>query len=163
MWRMSPTSVLPTADTFVMERRRAVSSAALVVMALSASCLLGGCSTGDAAARAAVSQIGKPYVYGGASPRTGFDCSGLTMWSWHLAGKRLPRTAAQQYAVTYPVAAARIRAGDLAFYRVSGRITHVAMYIGHGTLVQARKPGTRVERDHVGWWADHFAGYRRLR
>jgi cell wall-associated NlpC family hydrolase len=137
--------------------------AGLAVVAISASVLLGGCSTGDAAARAATSQIGRPYVYGGASPRTGFDCSGLTMWAWHQAGKQLPRTAAAQYAATYPVSASRIRPGDLAFYQASGRISHVAMYIGHGTLVQARKPGYPVERQHVGWWADHFAGYRRLR
>ncbi len=158
---MTPTvpAPRPTRD----RRRRAVPSAALAVVALSATALLGGCSTGDVAARAAASQLGRPYVYGGASPRSGFDCSGLTMWAWGVAGKRLPRTAAQQYSATYAVSASQIRPGDLAFYSMSGRISHVAMYVGNGTLVQARKPGYPIERQPVGWWADHFAGYRRVR
>lgn len=160
---MNTTSTVPTARPIHDRRRRALSSAALAVVALSAACLLGGCSTGDAAARAAATQIGRPYRYGGAGPSSGFDCSGLTMWAWHLAGKQLPRSAAQQYAATIPVSASRIRPGDLAFYGAGGRVSHVAMYIGHGTLVQARKAGYPVEREPVGWWADHFVGYRRVR
>ncbi len=143
-------------------RRRALPVAALTFLALSAAVLLAGCTPGQNAAGAAQSQIGKPYVYGGASPSTGFDCSGLTMWAWRRAGKQLPRTAAQQYSATYPVSASRLRLGDLAFYQVGGRITHVAMYAGGGTLVHARKPGTLVQRVPVGWWSTNLVGYRRV-
>src|SRR6188472_2521306 len=113
---MSDTPSLVKAGPARPNRRRLLSSAALAVVGISAACLLGGCTTGDVAARAAASQIGKPYVYGGASPRAGFDCSGLTMWAWGRAGKRIPRTAAAQYAASYPVARKRLRLGDLAFY-----------------------------------------------
>jgi len=159
---MSTTSTVLPPRPICDRRRRALSSAALAVVALSAASLLGGCSTGDAAARAAATQVGRPYRYGGAGP-SGFDCSGLTMWAWHLAGKQLPRTAAQQYAATTPVSAREIQPGDLAFYSNGGRISHVAMYIGRGTLVQARNSRYPVERKPVGWWGDHLVGYRRVR
>ena len=111
---MSSTSPLVKAGPVRQNRRRVLSSAALAAVALSAACLLGGCTTGEVAARAAASQIGKPYVYGGASPRAGFDCSGLTMWAWGRAGKRIPRTAAAQYAASYPVPRKKLQLGDLA-------------------------------------------------
>src|SRR4051812_997003 len=110
MCAMSTTATVPPPSRPAgAPHRRSVPVAALAVVAISATVLLGGCSTGDAAARAATAQIGRPYVYGGASPRSGFDCSGLTMWAWHQAGKQLPRTAAAQYSATYPVSASRIR------------------------------------------------------
>src|SRR5262249_19803491 len=57
--------------------------------------------------------LGRPYVWGGASPATGFDCSGLVQWSYGRVGVRLPRTAQQQYDATARVSAADLRAGDL--------------------------------------------------
>ena len=143
-------------------RRAARLATAFAFLAIGGAVLLTGCTPGEGASLRAVSQIGKPYVWGGASPAAGFDCSGLTMWSWKMAGKQLPRTAAEQYKATWPVPASKIQSGDLAFWRVGGRITHVAMYIGDGTLVQARKPGYPVESDHIGWWSSAFAGYRRV-
>lgn len=135
----------------------------LAFLALVGGLLLAGCTPGEGAAYRAVTQLGRPYVYGGASPASGFDCSGLVMWSWKMAGKQLPRTAAQQHDATYPISHLHVHEGDLAFYQVGGRITHVAMYVGRYMLIMARKPGYNVELHHVGWWASHFVGYRRVR
>ena len=85
------------------------------------------------------------------------------MWAWGRAGKRIPRTAAAQYAASYPVARKKLQLGDLAFYRGGTTVSHVAMYVGHQMLVQAHKPGYPVDRVRLGWWGDHLVGYRRLR
>ncbi|WP_366920439.1 NlpC/P60 family protein, partial [Streptococcus pneumoniae] len=53
------------------------------------------------------------YVYGGASPTTSFDCSGLTQWTYGKAGINLPRTAQQQYDVTQHIPLSEAQAGDL--------------------------------------------------
>ena len=55
------------------------------------------------------------YVYGGASPTTSFDCSGLTQWTYGKAGINLPRTAQQQYDVTQHIPLSEAQAGDLVF------------------------------------------------
>ncbi len=85
------------------------------------------------------------------------------MWAWQQAGKQLPRSAAAQYSATSAISSSQLKPGDLAFWQVSGRISHVAMYVGHGTLVQARNSRHPVEHEPLGWWGDHFAGYRRVR
>lgn len=56
------------------------------------------------------------YVYGGASPTTSFDCSGLTQWTYGKAGINLPRTAQQQYDVTQHIPLSEAQAGDLVFF-----------------------------------------------
>ncbi|GAA1481769.1 hypothetical protein GCM10009624_22090 [Gordonia sinesedis] len=87
-----------------------------------------------AAVRAALSQQGVPYVWGGTTP-AGFDCSGFTQWAYGQAGVDLPRLAQEQDNAGVPVAQADLRPGDLAVW--SG---HVAMYIGNGKLIEAGDP-----------------------
>lgn len=103
---------------------------------------------GQAAVRAAESQLGVPYVWGGESPGVGFDCSGLTQWSWGQAGVSIPRTATEQYAATPRVSLSALQPGDLLFYQgldpTQPGIDHVVMYIGSGTIIQAPFTGTVV-------------------
>src|SRR5262249_56781886 len=93
---------------------------------------------------------GAPYVWGGASPATGFDCSGLVQWSFAQVGVRLPRTAQQQYDATARVPTADLRPGDLVFFAntyksdPSEPVTHVAIYLGDGRMLNAPVEGDVV-------------------
>ncbi len=95
------------------------------------------------AIEAAKSQIGVPYVWGGESPGSGFDCSGLTQWSYARAGISIPRTSGAQYAATTHISLADIAPGDLLFYGPGGS-DHVAMYVGGGEMIEAPQTGSFV-------------------
>lgn len=87
---------------------------------------------------------GWKYVYGGASPTTSFDCSGLTQWTYGKAGIKLPRTAQQQYDVTQHIPLSEAKAGDLVFfhstYNAGSYITHVGIYLGDNRMFHAGDP-----------------------
>lgn len=107
------------------------------------------------AVRTALAMLGTPYRYGGNSP-SGFDCSGLVVYSYAKAGLGgLPRTAAGLEDAADPIDLDQLRPGDLLFFRLSGRKTsHVAMYVGEREFVHAPSSGGRVERvgfDHAYW------------
>jgi cell wall-associated NlpC family hydrolase len=91
------------------------------------------------------SQLGVPYVYGGESPGSGFDCSGLTQWAYDKVGIRLPRTAADQTNIGYPVRSPK--PGDLIFW--NSPATHVAVYIGPGKMIAAPHTGTNVQVENI--------------
>ncbi len=99
------------------------------------------------AVQAALDQLGKPYVWGGATPAVGFDCSGLVMYAWGAAGISLPHYSVFQYEDTEPVTAADLLPGDIVFYDtgVGPQPGHEAMYIGNGMVVSADEPGTVVQ------------------
>jgi cell wall-associated NlpC family hydrolase len=97
------------------------------------------------AVHAAESQMGVPYVWAGATPGEGFDCSGLTMWAWGQAGVNLPHSAEAQYDSIEHVPFSDLEPGDLIFYSSGGYIYHVVMYIGGGQVVQAEETGTPVQ------------------
>jgi len=92
----------------------------------------------------AASKKGAPYVYGAAGPWR-FDCSGLTMWSYARAGKRIPRTAAQQYAATIHFRKVWRKPGDLVFFVRGGTIYHVGIYAGGGKIWHAPRTGSVVK------------------
>ncbi len=102
---------------------------------------------GTGAVQAAESQIGVPYVWGGESPKgsgsPGFDCSGLTAWSWGQVGVGLPHYSGAQMADTTPVPINDLQPGDLLFYGPGGS-DHVAMYVGPGTMIEAPYTGATV-------------------
>ena len=103
-----------------------------------------GDSAGQIAVNAAQGQRGVPYVWAGATPGVGFDCSGLTMWAWAQAGVYLAHGATEQYYEIQHVSMADLQPGDLIFYGDAGLLYHVVMYIGGGMVVQAEETGTNV-------------------
>ncbi len=98
---------------------------------------------GRRAAGVAVDQVGAPYRYGGNTPG-GFDCSGLVQYSYAIAGKQVPRTTGQLWNATYPVARSELQIGDLLFFNVDGKMSHVGMYVGEQRFVHAPSSGRRV-------------------
>ena len=98
--------------------------------------------------RAALSRVGMPYVWGAAGP-TAFDCSGLVQWSFAQAGVTMPRVAADQARTGPAVPVSQLQPGDLLFYHFDptapGYISHVAIYLGKGLMLQAPQPGQNVE------------------
>ena len=97
---------------------------------------------------AALSRQGMPYVWGAAGP-TSFDCSGLVQWSFAQAGVTMPRVAADQARTGPAVPVSQLQPGDLLFYHTDptdpGYISHVAIYLGDGKMIQAPETGENVE------------------
>lgn len=116
-------------------------------------------------------QIGRPYVWGGANPSTSFDCSGLTQWAFGQAGIALPRTAQDQFDATVRLSPSDLRPGDLVFFALTypaplgSPITHVGIYVGGGRMLNAPKEGDVVRESSVftGYWGAHYAGAGRVR
>jgi cell wall-associated NlpC family hydrolase len=102
----------------------------------------------DTMLRAAMSRRGLPYVWGAAGPRA-FDCSGLVQWSFAQAGIVMPRVAADQALAGPAVPVSQLQPGDLLFYHTDPTdpryISHVAIYLGNGWMIQAPEPGRDVE------------------
>lgn len=115
-----------------------------------------GGDAGTVAVRAAETQLGVPYVWGGESPGQGFDCSGLVAWAWRQAGVTLPHYSGAQMADSTPVPISDLEPGDLLFYGPGGSV-HVAMYVGGGEMIEAPFPGTVVRIDPVRFGGT-FAG-----
>jgi len=109
------------------------------------------------AIRYAMAQVGKAYVYGAAGPNA-FDCSGLMMMAWAQAGISLPHSSSAQYGIGRHVASNDLQPGDLVFYY--SPISHVAMYIGNGLIVEAANPGAGVRVSGV--FSMPYAGATRL-
>jgi cell wall-associated NlpC family hydrolase len=114
--------------------------------------------------RAAVSRVGYPYVWGGSGPTT-FDCSGLVQWSFARAGVVMPRVAADQARTGPAIPFSQAQAGDLLFYRTDPTapdyISHVAIYLGKGMMIQAPEPGENVQIVPVALGSE-FAGVVRV-
>lgn len=92
-------------------------------------------------------QIHKKYRWGGSTPRTGFDCSGLTHYAFKSANIYIPRTAAAQYKHTKRISLSKMQAGDLIFFhtrRTRARVNHVGIYLGNGKFIHAPRRGKRV-------------------
>ena len=102
----------------------------------------------DTMLRAAMSREGMPYIWGAAGPKA-FDCSGLVQWSFAQAGVTMPRVAADQAMAGPAVPVSRLQPGDLLFYHTDPTaptyISHVAIYLGNGWMIQAPEPGKDVE------------------
>ncbi len=107
----------------------------------------------------ALQYLGVPYVWGGASPSTGFDCSGLTMYVYAQVGVSLPHYAAAQFQMGVPVPRDQLAPGDLVFFNGLG---HMGMYIGGGQFIHAPQTGDVVKISSMSErWAD-FVGARRI-
>ncbi|WJY53572.1 bifunctional lytic transglycosylase/C40 family peptidase [Streptomyces chengbuensis] len=121
----------------------------------------GAARTAIAFARA---QIGTPYVWGGDGPAEGgYDCSGLTQAAYRSAGIPIPRVAQDQFnAGPRLPRGSRPQPGDLLFYGDSPHhITHVALYIGNGRIIEAPRPGTTVRESPAGTNSPTYQGATR--
>lgn len=98
---------------------------------------------GARAAEIALDQLGVPYRYGGSAPN-GFDCSGLVQYSYARAGKSVPRTTSALWNNTQPVNSNGLRAGDVLFFNIAGKMSHVGLYVGNGRFVHAPSSGKVV-------------------
>jgi cell wall-associated NlpC family hydrolase/outer membrane murein-binding lipoprotein Lpp len=106
----------------------------------------------------AMRYLGVPYRWGGASPSTGFDCSGLTMYVYAQIGISLPHYAAAQYQMGVPVSRDQLQLGDLVFFRGLG---HMGMYVGGGNYINAPQTGDVVKISSVSERSD-WVGARRI-
>lgn len=108
-------------------------------------------TTGVRALGVAASKEGSLYQWGATGPSR-FDCSGLTLYSFSKAGKRLPRTAAAQYRNTRHISASGRHVGDLVFFHSgpsASSVYHVGIYAGGGKIWHAPKTGARVRLEHI--------------
>src|SRR5204862_7978105 len=105
--------------------------------------------------------VGTPYVWGGTSPRSGFDCSGLVQYVYAHFGVSLPRTTYGQFDRGSRVGRWGLRPGDLVFFDGVG---HVGMYIGDGRFIHAPHTGTTVQVTSLDdpWYQFAYDGARRL-
>ena len=106
-------------------------------------------SVAATAVSVALSQVGKPYVYGAAGPNA-FDCSGLAQYAYARAGVPLPRYSGQQLVDTRPVSAASLQPGDLVFFYPGA--THVGIYVGNGAMVDAPHTGAAVRVESIEYF-----------
>ena len=108
--------------------------------------------------------LGYPYVWGGSSPETSFDCSGFVCWVVNHSGWNVGRTTAQGlYNLCTPVS--NPRPGDLVFfqgtYKTSDTVTHVGIYVGNGWMIHCGDPISYIEISG-SYYASHFYAYGRL-
>lgn len=112
----------------------------------------------------AMAMLDTRYHYGGSSPDTGFDCSGLVVFAARELGvAAVPRNAAELASVTRPVQRSQLSAGDLVFFNTLNRpFSHVGIYLGDGNFINAPSSGGRVRIDQLDnrYFAARFDGAR---
>ena len=115
----------------------------------------------------AAKYLGYPYVWGGSSPSTSFDCSGFVCWVFTNSGvHNLPRTTAQGiYDQCTPVSASEAKVGDIIFftgtYNSAGAVSHVGIYCGNGVMIHCGDP-IKYASINTPYWQSHFYSFGRL-
>lgn len=134
---------------------RAGATSVLTAAALAGTVLVPGLTAEAAAAtpaakalKIAASKRGAPYQWGATGPHR-FDCSGLTLYSFKKAGKKLPRTAAAQYNKTRHISGTSRKPGDLVFFHSGRSVYHVGIYAGKGRIWHSPRPGKRVKLERI--------------
>jgi cell wall-associated NlpC family hydrolase len=109
--------------------------------------------------------IGVKYAYAGASPATGFDCSGLAMYCYAKAGVTLPHYTKSQVSMGISVSRSNLQAGDLIFFSTtgSGTINHVGIYIGNNSFINAQSGAGLVKQASLttSYWSNAYVTARR--
>jgi cell wall-associated NlpC family hydrolase len=145
---------------------RGRSGEAAIVVVLSG-LILGGCGstgglTGQRAevVRAAMSQVGTRYSYGGSSPGRGLDCSGLAQYAYKAAGVRIPRESLEQRRRARPTSAAHPRPGDIVFFEIRPGVYHVGLMVDGDRFVHASTSQQRVRVADLrsSYWQARYLG-----
>ncbi|MCA3106512.1 MAG: C40 family peptidase [Rhodocyclaceae bacterium] len=114
----------------------------------------------------AMGMIGIRYTFGGRSPDTGFDCSGLVRYVFdRVTGRSLPHNSYEMARMGTSVGQGELEPGDLVFFNTRGRrFSHVGIYVGDGRFIHAPSRGGRVHIVNMGerYWVSRFNGARRL-
>lgn len=114
--------------------------------------------------KSAAGFIGVPYLWGGTSPETGFDCSGLAMTVYQLNGLDLPRSSREQFEEGTAVSLEELQKGDLVFFATSGdgKVSHVGIYAGGGAFIHAPGQGKKIGRESLArdYYRKRFLGGR---
>jgi len=108
----------------------------------------------------AIAQIGAPYRYGGASPASGFDCSGLVQYAHLAAGIKVPRITREQQSAAHSVSRSRLQPGDLVFFKLPRGQYHVGILVEDGRFVHAPSSGKQVKITKLDtpYWRKRFSG-----
>jgi cell wall-associated NlpC family hydrolase len=115
----------------------------------------------------AISLVGTPYKYGGNSPNTGFDCSGLINYVFLTsAGLKLPRTTLELIEINArQIDQDRLYPGDLVYFNSNGgKVSHIGIYVGERRFVHAPSSGGTVRMDNIDtpYWQKHFVTAKRV-
>ena len=114
----------------------------------------------------ALGLLGVKYKYGGETPNTGFDCSGLVGYAAEKSlGLKLPRRSADIARQGKSIKRSELKRGDLVFFNTRGaRFSHVGIYLGNQKFVHAPRTGAvvRIEDMTVSYWRKRYNGARRL-
>jgi cell wall-associated NlpC family hydrolase len=115
---------------------------------------------GERVAKIALTAVGVPYSWGGAS-MSGFDCSGLVHWAYSRLGIEVPHSSYALYDTGRSVARSRMEPGDVLFFSGLG---HVGLYLGRGRMVHAPQSGRTVEvvKLHGSHYGERLVGARRV-
>jgi hypothetical protein len=108
----------------------------------------------------ALTLVDTPYHYGGDTPGTGFDCSGLVSYVYNQAGLQIPRTVVEQSHGIRHLDLVQLEPGDLVFFRLQGQISHVGIYLGNGNMIHAPSQGGRVRVEKItnNYWRKRYMG-----
>jgi cell wall-associated NlpC family hydrolase len=112
--------------------------------------------------------LNRPYVWGGSTPETSFDCSGLIYWTLNQSGvATVERTTAQgYYNMSALIPEDEVQPGDLVFfhstYPTNDTVTHVGIYTGNGYMIHAGDP-IQYESIQTDYWRNHFIGFGRIK
>ena len=123
-----------------------------------------GPDLGQTAIRSTVQFLGLSYLWGGTSPQTGFDCSGLVQYVYGRLGVPLPRVAEDQAKVGQFVPRDQLQPGDALFFAdSSGYIHHEGLYLGHNKMIHSPKTGDVVKISDItsAYYTSQYAGARR--
>ena len=123
-------------------------------------------SIGQQMADKALTYNGYPYVWGGASPSTGFDCSGLVYYIAKCFGYSIPHGSTSQYAYGTYVEKSDLQPGDFVFFEntYTEGISHVGIYLGNGDFIHASssETGVKISNLNEAYYINHYYGARRI-
>jgi len=127
-----------------------------------------GVVDGNTVVESARRYLGVPYSLGGSTPRA-FDCSGFVRYVFQLHGLSVPRTAREQSALGQRPSSGDLQPGDLLFFYGGEGAQHIAIYVGHDSIIHASSGGKRVKLDklagrgtHRTWFGQRLIAVRRL-